>query len=97
MSGGFFMLAFFMIVVGIPIIGGLVFAYHEKKLKLRERELELLGGRTAQDNADQAARIEWLEERMRVVERIVTDKGHALSDEIERLREPKSLTGRRTD
>jgi hypothetical protein len=77
-----------MIVIGIPVIGGLIYAYHEKKLKLREKELELLGGRNAQQVADQAARIEWLEERMRVVERIVTDRGVALSEEIERLRGP---------
>jgi hypothetical protein len=85
--------AFFMIVVGIPVIGGLIYAYHEKKLKLREKELELLGGQTAQQTADQAARIEWMEDRLRVLERIVTDRGLALSDEIDRLNERTAAPG----
>jgi hypothetical protein len=80
-----FILGIIMIVVGIPIIGGLVYAYHERKLKLREKELELLGGHRAQEMADQSARVEWMEDRIRVLERIVTDRGLALSDEIDRL------------
>lgn len=82
---GFFVLGFFFIVVGIPIIGGLVFAYEKEKLKLREKELAVLGSQTAERAAQYAVQTERLEERVRVLERIVTDKGLALAEEIERL------------
>lgn len=86
---GMYILGFFMIVVGIPVIGGLVADYHRRKLKLRERELEILGSQTAERAAQYAAHTERLEERVRVLERIVTDKGIGLSDEIEKLRDQR--------
>jgi hypothetical protein len=86
---GFFVLGFFMIVVGIPVIGGMIYAYHEKKLKFREKEFEILGSQTAQRASHYAERTEQLEERVRVLERIVTDKGLGLSEEIERLRDQR--------
>lgn len=89
MDKGFFVLCFFMIVVGIPVIGGLIADYHKRKLKLRERELELLGSQTAEKAAQYAAHTERLEERVRVLERIVTDKGLGLAEEIEKLRDER--------
>jgi len=86
---GFFVLGFFMIVVGIPVIGGLVYAAYERKMKLRERELEIMGSQTAERAAQYAVQTERLEERVRVLERIVTDKGIGLSDEIDRLRDER--------
>jgi hypothetical protein len=86
---GFYILGFFMIVVGIPVIGGLVADYYKRKLKLRERELEILGSQTAERAAQYAAHTERLEERVRVLERIVTDKGIGLAEEIERLRDDR--------
>ncbi len=86
---GMYILGFFMIVVGIPVIGGLLADYHRRKLKLRERELEILGSQTAERAAQYAAHTERLEERVRVLERIVTDKGIGLSDEIEKLRDQR--------
>lgn len=86
---GFFVLGFFMIVVGIPVIGGLVADYHKRKLKLREKELEILGSQTAERAAQYAAQTERLEQRVRVLERIATDKGADLADQIERLRDDR--------
>ena len=80
------MLVFFMIVVGIPVIGGIFADIHKRRLRFKERELELLGNQTAERAAQYAAQTERLEQRVRVLERIVTDKGIAVSDEIERLR-----------
>jgi hypothetical protein len=87
---GFFVLGFFMIVVGIPVIGGMIFSYQKEKLKLREKELDVLGSRTAESAAQYAVHTERLEERVRVLERIVTDKGLGLSDEIEKLRDQRA-------
>jgi hypothetical protein len=88
---GFFVLGVVLLSVCIPVCALVLGANAKERHKLRAKELELLGGKMAQDVADQAARMEWMEERMRVVERIVTDKGLALSDEIERLREPEPV------
>jgi hypothetical protein len=81
------MLIFFMIVVGIPVIVGVLGDIYKRNLKFKERQLELLGNQTAEKAAQYAAHTERLEQRMRVLERIVTDKGMTVSDEIERLRD----------
>jgi hypothetical protein len=62
-------------------------------LKLRERQLELEADKVAEKAAQYAAQTERLEQRVRVLERIVTDRGIAVADEIDKLRgdEPKPL------
>jgi len=81
------MLIFFLIVVGIPVIVGVLGDVYKRHIKFKERELELLGNQTAEKAAQYAAHSERLEQRVRVLERIVTDKGLSVSDEIERLRD----------
>ncbi|TXC69016.1 hypothetical protein FSZ31_08745 [Sphingorhabdus soli] len=56
-------------------------------LRIKERQLEKQSEMTAEKSAQYAAHTERLEQRMRVLERIVTDKGMDISDEIERLRD----------
>lgn len=58
-------------------------------LKFKQRQLELQGAQTAEKAAQYAAHTERLEQRVRVLERIVTDKGIELSDEIDRLRDDR--------
>lgn len=87
-----FILGFFMIVVGIPVIGGIWGSVAEKRLKLREKEIEMLGSQTAEKAAQYAAQTERLEARVRVLEQIVTDKGYDTAAQIEALRTPR-LTG----
>jgi DNA-binding protein H-NS len=83
----FFILGFFMIVVGIPVIVGVGGDIYKRKLKLRERELELQSTITAEKAAQYAAHTERLEQRVRVLERIITDKGADLATAIEDLRD----------
>ena len=54
-----------------------ILSFREKKLEL-EAQIEI--ARAQQRGGEK------IEQRLRVLERIVTDKGHGLSDEIERLR-----------
>ena len=82
-----FVLGFFMIVVGIPVIVTYLTDLNKRKMKLKERELELLGNSTAEKSAQYAAHTERLEQRVRVLERIVTDKGMEVADQIELLRD----------
>ena len=86
MNGGF-VLGFFFIVVGIPVILGIGADMYKRHLKFKERQLEALSNETAEKAAQYAAHTERLEQRVRVLERIVTDKGIDVSDEIEKLRD----------
>ena len=71
------------IVIGALITAGgivkRVFAYKDK-------QLGLTADRTAEKAAQYAAQVERLEARVRVLERIATDKGADLAQQIEDLR-----------
>jgi ABC-type phosphate transport system auxiliary subunit len=56
-------------------------------VELKEKQLQVQTSMTAEKAAQYAAHVERLEQRVRVLERIITDKGVALSDEIEQLRD----------
>ena len=78
---------FFIIVVGLPIMAGLIGDSYKRWLKHRERQMEIEAKMTAEKAAQYAAHTERLEQRVRVLERIVTDKGIVVADEIESLRD----------
>ena len=84
-----FVLGFFLIVVGIPVIMGIGGRMFGQWLKLREKQLELTARATAEQSAQYAAHVERLEQRMRVLERIAVDKGGSLALEIEQLRDER--------
>ncbi len=83
----FNMIAFFSIVVGLPVVGGIGSGMFNRWLKHKEAMTSALNAQTAEKAAQYAAHVERLEERVRVLERIVTDRGLGLSEEIERLRD----------
>jgi hypothetical protein len=58
-------------------------------LRVKEKQLDAQTRDTAERTAQYAAHTERLEQRVRVLERIVTDKGIDVSDEIERLRDDR--------
>ena len=57
----------------------------------QQRRMELNASMVAEKAAQYAARTEQLEQRVRVLERIATDRGADLSDEIERLRDERPV------
>ncbi len=77
----------------LAIFGGVVirpwFAY-------KHRRMELDAQMIAEKSAQYAAHTDRLEQRVRVLERIVTDRGIELSDEIELLRDDRALYGTKT-
>jgi hypothetical protein len=87
MMNGYFVLGFFFIVVGIPVILGIGADMYRRHLKFKEKQMTLLSNETAEKAAQYAAHTERLEARVRVLERIVTDRGIEVSDEIEKLRD----------
>ena len=68
----------------VAILAGAVF---KPWLALQQRKMELEAQMVAEKAAQYAAHTERLEQRVRVLERIITDKGVELSDEIEALRD----------
>lgn len=85
------LLIFFVIVVGIPVAFGVGNDMFKRWLKHKEKMAEALSAQTAERAAQYAAHTERLEQRVRVLERIVIDKGMDLSDQIERLRDERPI------
>ncbi len=69
----------------VAIIGGV---FVRPWFQLQQRRLEIEAQMVAEKAAQYAAQTERLEQRMRVIERIVTDKGLDIAEEIEALRGP---------
>ncbi|WP_010544758.1 hypothetical protein [Sphingomonas elodea] len=68
----------------LAIIGGV---FIKPFLKLQERRMEIEAQLTAEKAAQYAAHTERLEQRVQVLERIITDRGMGLAEEIEKLRD----------
>ena len=58
-------------------------------MKLKEKQLDAMNSLTAEKTAQYAAHTERLEQRMRVLERIMTDRGIGVAEEIEALRDSR--------
>ncbi|NML93116.1 hypothetical protein HHL27_05470 [Novosphingobium sp. TW-4] len=58
---------------------------YKRRMDLREKEVELLAARTAEKAAQYAAGAERLEQRVRVLERIATDRAAQLAEAIDRV------------
>jgi hypothetical protein len=63
----------------------------KKWLSIKERQLEMMSREAAEKGAQYAAHTDKLEQRVRVLERIATDRGIDVADEIERLRDRPPL------
>jgi hypothetical protein len=76
-----------MIIVGLPVVFLMVLA--NRFFKFREKKLEVEAMNAAEKAAQYAARTYELEERVRVLEQIVTDRGAETAAQIEALRDPR--------
>ena len=74
------------VVLSIPILAILA-GVTSKWLKLKEKQIGVMSADTAEKAAQYAAKIERLEQRVAVLERILTDRSTVLADEIDRLRD----------
>lgn len=73
-----------LIVVGLPVI--LVMIIANRFFRLREKKLEVEMAMAAEKAAQYASRSHELEDRVRVLEQIVTDGGAQTAAQIEALR-----------
>jgi hypothetical protein len=83
-----------MIVIGLPVIFLMLVA--NRFFKFREKRLEVEALNAAEKAAQYAARTKELEERVRVLEEIVTDRGAETAAQIEALRKPARRISRKT-
>ena len=81
------LLIFFMIVVGIPVVGGISMSAFQRWLQHKEKMGALIAEQTAEKAAQYAQHVERIESRLRVVEQIVTDGGAQTAAQIEALRD----------
>jgi hypothetical protein len=81
------MLAFFAIVVGIPVVGGIAVSAFQRWLQHKERMSQLIADQTAEKAAQYAAHVERIEARVRVLEQLATDRGVETAAQIDALRE----------
>ncbi len=74
-------------VIGLPVLALMVIA--NRWFKLREKKLEVEAMHAAEKGAQYAAHTNELEQRVRVLEQIVTDKGVETAAQIDALRKPR--------
>ena len=79
-----------MLAIGLPILALMYMA--RGYFRIRERKLEVEAGLAAEKAAQYASRTMELEQRVRVLEQIVTDGGAQTAAQIEALRDKPALT-----
>jgi len=89
-TNGFTILMLALVVVGIPAALGIGSEMLKTWTRHREKMADALNAQAAEKAAQYAAQTERLEQRMRVMERIVTDRGLDVAEEIEKLRDTSS-------
>lgn len=75
----------------VAIVLGIAQDTFQTWLKHKERQMELMANKTAEQAAQYAAKAQKLEARVRVLERIATDRGSDLAMQIEDLRDGGEL------
>lgn len=84
-----------LIVIGLPVI--MIMLLGSRLLKYREKRLEIEAMNAAEKAAQYASRSHELEERVRVLEQIVTDGGAQTAAQIEALRDrPQRIPARKS-
>ena len=75
-----------LLLLGLPFTASALWGISHTFLKHQRLTLNIQAKHTAEKAAQYAAQTERLEQRVRVLERIVTEKGIVVADEIEKLR-----------
>jgi IS5 family transposase len=76
-----------IIVVGLPLMIPIIAIWTRHQRKMAEMQIQA----TAEKAAQYATHTSELEARVRVLERIVTDKGYDVASQIEALRDAKKV------
>lgn len=84
-------IAFCALMLAVICLAGIFLDAHNRRLKHREKELELKVRLAEAESHRRTAGVPQIEERLRVLERIATDRKSGLADEIEALRVEKDF------
>ncbi|MXO51321.1 hypothetical protein GRI42_08395 [Erythrobacter gaetbuli] len=76
-----------IIALMIPIVA--IWTKHQQKLA--EMNIQSTAQATAEQAAQYASKVQQLEDRVKVLERIVTDKGYDVATQIEALRDQRRV------
>jgi uncharacterized membrane protein (DUF4010 family) len=82
-----------ILAISIPIIA--IWTKHRQKIA--EMQINATAQMSAEKAAQYAAQTRALEERVRVLERIVTDKGYDVATQIEALRDSRAIEDRQAE
>jgi hypothetical protein len=81
--------AYLIPIMGISIPIFVIWTKHQQKLA--EMQIDATAEHTAEKAAQYSSHIQRLEDRVQVLERIVTDKGYDVATQIEALRDTRSV------
>lgn len=76
-----------ILALSIPIVA--IWTSHQRKLA--EIQIKRSAGNASEVTAQYAAQVRELEERVRVLERIITDRGYDVASQIEALRDTQRV------
>jgi hypothetical protein len=80
-------LAAVILIFGIPLLA--IWTSHQQKIA--KLQVESTAEQTAEKAAQYASHIQRLEDRVQVLERIVTDRGYDIATQIEALRDQRRV------
>ena len=79
-----------LVAVSAPFLMVVAIVWMKHQQKLAEMGVQTTAANTAEKAAQYASQIQRLEDRVQVLERIVTDKGYDVATQIEALRDARS-------
>ena len=80
-----------MLAVSMPFLMVLGIVWIKQRNRLEEKKLSSTSAATAERAAQYASHVQELEDRVRVLERIVTDRGYDIATQIEALRDQRRV------
>lgn len=87
-------MGFELLIPLAPFIMVLGIVWIVKHSKLEEKRIAATASQTAEQAAQYSSRVAELEQRVRVLERIVTDRGYDVATQIEALRDQREVEDR---
>lgn len=87
-------IAFCALIIGLIAGAGILLDAYHRRLKHREKALELQVKLAEAEGRQRIAGMPQIEERLRVLERIATDNRSDLTAQIEQLRDLDTIDGR---
>jgi hypothetical protein len=83
-----------LVAVSAPFLMVVGIVWVKSRARLEEKRIAATAENSAEKAAQYASRITEMDDRIRVLERIVTDKGYDVATQIEALRDARQVEGK---